>query len=281
MGDLYQVCSQVSKLGEGKIQFLRGKDFCLFYRFKTIFLGTTKCGGPCRWKPPPAWLRAWFTFMSLASYNHWWQVTKQRFSHCRCYAVRRSNPEPFALQSKPNATFRWLIHVFLRKMLGTRYGPVGTRFSLILETRFSILGPESGPWNALKTDYYQLTNKHWMLKRCVVAAQHKCSAQWPRHPPLRCFLSLSRDATCAGWSYFICGNVLNANESPFHAPDIFRKSAPRVFFVLFRGRLLRTFRGLYLNIARSKTRSEMDQRGKIFVRFWESTRLRARPGGNW
>jgi len=33
---------------------------------------------------------------------------------------------------------------FLREMLGTRYGPVGTRFSLILGTRFSILGTQIG-----------------------------------------------------------------------------------------------------------------------------------------
>jgi len=40
---------------------------------------------------------------------------------------------------------RIVISVFVRKMLGTRYGPVGTRFSLILGTRFSILETRIGP----------------------------------------------------------------------------------------------------------------------------------------
>jgi len=37
-----------------------------------------------------------------------------------------------------------LSRVLLREMLGTRYGPVGSRFSLILGTRFSIPGTQIG-----------------------------------------------------------------------------------------------------------------------------------------
>ena len=46
-----------------------------------------------------------------------------------------------------------LSRVFLRKMLGTQYGPVGTRFSLILRTRWQfslILGTRIGSLKRLK-----------------------------------------------------------------------------------------------------------------------------------
>jgi len=46
--------------------------------------------------------------------------------------------------------FYILTQVFVRKMLGTWYGPVGTRFSLILGIRFSILGTPFRPLKHLK-----------------------------------------------------------------------------------------------------------------------------------
>jgi len=40
------------------------------------------------------------------------------------------------------------------KMLGAWYGPVGTRFSLILGTRFSIIGTRIGSLKHLKKNCY-------------------------------------------------------------------------------------------------------------------------------